>query len=113
MYLTYSEYTNLGGQLSVAEFDRFCFRAQKEIDNATLNRCKTLETIPEDVKKCQIELIQYLSNNAKNGNVSAISSFGNDGYSVSYSEQKSAQRQIYDIIYTYLSGTDLMYCGVG
>lgn len=113
MYLSYDDYKSFGGNLNNTDFNRFRFRAEKEIDNATLDRCKTLDTIPEEVKRCEFELVEYLSKNAKGGSASAVSSFGNDGYSVSYVEQKTAQEQIYDIIYTYLSGTDLMYCGVG
>ena len=95
MYLTYTEYTsNFGGNLSEADFDRFSFRADKEIDNATLERCKNLAEIPEEVKRCSFELIEYLSKNAKNGSALAISSFGNDGYSVSYADPKSAEKQI-------------------
>lgn len=112
MYLAYEEYKNFGGKLDKAEFDRFCFRASYEVDNATLSRCKTLSTIPEFVKRCVYELTEYFSKNAKNGSVSAVASFGNDGYSVSYADQKNAQEQIADIIYTYLANTDLLYCGV-
>ena len=112
MYLTYEEHKAYGGTLSNTEFDRFGFRAEQEINNATQNRCKTLKEIPEEVKRCVFELVEYLSKNSKNGSVSAVSSFGNDGYSVSYVDKKTAEQQIYDIIYTYLSGTGLMYCGV-
>lgn len=112
MYLTYDEYKALGGTLSNAEFDRFCFRAACEIDNATLSRCKTLSEIPETVKRCVYELILYISKNSNNGSVNSVSSFSNDGYSVSYAEQKTAEKQIYDIIYTYLADTGLLYCGV-
>ena len=112
MYLTYDEYKAYGGTLSNTDFDRFGFRAGQEINNATLNRSKALPEIPEEVKRCEFELIEYLSKNVKNGSVSAVSSFGNDGYSVSYADKKDAEHQIGDIIYTYLAGTDLMYCGV-
>ncbi len=112
MYLSYTEYTTCGGKLNEAEFNRFAFRAECEINNATFNRVAELNEIPEEVKRCEYELISYFSNNAKNGSVSAVSSFGNDGYSVSYSDQKTAQEQIDDIIYTYLANTDLLYCGV-
>lgn len=112
MYLTYEEYEAYGGTLNNTEFDRFSFRAECEINNATLDRCKTLAEIPEEVKRCEVELIAYLSKNARTGSVSAVSSFSNDGYSVSYTDQKTAESQIYDIIYTYLANTDLMYCGV-
>ena len=112
MYLDYEKFKEYGGNLSNTEFDRFLFRAEKEIDNITQSRCKKLVNVPEEVQKCAFELVDYLQKNLKNGTVQAISSFGNDGYSVSYSEQKNAEQQIYDIIYTYLSDTGLMYCGV-
>ena len=112
MYLDYEKYKEYGGNLSDTEFDRFLFRAEKEVDSVTQNRCKTLEQISEEVQRCVYELVVYFSSNAKNGSVSAISSVGNDGYSVSYTDQKNATQQIYDIIYTYLSDTGLMYCGV-
>lgn len=112
MYLTYEEYTGYGGTLNDTEFNRFNFRAECEINNATLDRCKKLTEIPEEVKRCQYELVLYLSKNSQNGSISAVSSFSNDGYSVSYVDKKTAQEQISEIIYTYLVGTDLLYCGV-
>ena len=111
MYLTYTEYTNTGGTLSGTDFDRFAFRAGSEINNVTFGRIQTLPAIPECVKRCEYELILYLSRNAKNGNAAGISNVSNDGYSISYTEQKTAQEQINDIIYTYLGNTGLMYCG--
>lgn len=112
MYLGYEKYKEYGGNLSNTDFDRFLFRAEKEIDIVTHEHCKTLKEIPEELNRCTFELIAYMSNNAKNGFVSAVSSFSNDGYSVSYTDQKTAAQQIYDIIYTYLANTGLMYCGV-
>ena len=112
MYLDYEKFKEYGGNLSNTDFDRFLFRAEQEIDLATQNRCAKLAEYPEALKRCVFELVIYLSNNAKNGSVSAVTSFGNDGYSVSYAENKTASEQIYDIIYTYLANTGLMYCGV-
>ena len=114
MYISYDEFISYGGKIESAEFDRFNFRASCEIDNHTHGRLKPVRKsdIPDKVKRCAYELILYLSKNAPNGNISAISSVSNDGYSISYSETKSAKSTIYDIIYTYLADTDLMYCGV-
>ncbi|MBO5726134.1 MAG: hypothetical protein J6S00_03600 [Clostridia bacterium] len=112
MYLSYDDYIGYGGNLSSTDFNRFCFRADKEIDNLTLNRCKGLDKIPDEIKRCEFELIAYFEKNVNSGSVSAVSSFGNDGYSVSYADAKNAEQQIYDIIYTYLASTGLMYCGV-
>lgn len=114
MYLTYDEYKAYGGTLSESDFDRFSFRASSEINNATFGRCKLLAEIPESVKRCEFELIGYISKNTNNGAVSGVASFSNDGYSVTYADKKTAQAQISDIIYTYLADddNDLLYCGV-
>jgi len=113
MYLTFEEYKGYGGTLSDAEFGRFNFRAECEINNATFDRCKSLSPIPEEVKRCCFELVTYLSKNAQGGAASSVSSFSNDGYSISYTDKQTAQEQISGIIYTYLVGTDLLHCGVG
>ncbi len=114
MYLSFNEYKAFGGELDNTEFNRFAFRAEREIDNATLNKCKSLTVIPECVKRCAFELIAFFANNAKNGTVTTMTGFSNDGYSVSYAEPKSSQEQIADIIHTYLAEDDneLLYCGV-
>lgn len=113
-YLSFDNYKDMGGKLSKAEFDRFAFRAECELNNATFGRLAKLENIPESVKRCEFELITYFSLTTKNGDNSSITSVSNDGYSISYSEQKSPQSQIQDIIYTYLADDEnnLLYCGV-
>lgn len=111
-YLIIDDYISSGGKLTETEFNRFEIRAECEIDNVTLGRLKNVNEIPEKVKACMFELVTYFSNTAKSGSASAVSGFSNDGYSVTYAEQKTAAQQIYDIIYTYLADTDLMYCGV-
>lgn len=111
-YLTFDEYISMGGALAETEFNRFEFRAERLIDNNTQGRLKNADTVPEAVKRCMLELVTYLSKTAENGDNSAVASFSNDGYSVTYAEQKTAAQQTYDIIYDYLADTDLMYCGV-
>ncbi len=111
MYLTYEEYTAYGGKLGNTDFDRFSYRAESELNSTTFDRIKSLLPIPECVKRCEFELILYLSQNAKGGDAASISSVSNDGYSISYGNSKSAEQVIYDIIYTYLGNTGLMYCG--
>lgn len=111
-YLTFDDYSSMGGTLTNMEFNRFEFRSERLIDNLTQERLKNADVIPLVVKRCMFELVTYLSKAAQNGDISAVSSFSNDGYSVTYAEQKSAAHQIYDIIYDYLADTDLMYCGV-
>ena len=113
MYLTYNEYKAFGGELDNTEFNRFAFRAECEIDNATLSKCKSLTVVPECVKRCVFELVAFLNKNAKDGTITTMTGFSNDGYSVSYTEQKSVQEQISETIYTYLAeDSNLLYCGV-
>lgn len=111
-YLTLDDYIAMGGTLAETAFDRLEYRAERLIDNATQGRVKGADSIPEVVKRCAFELVLYLTATAESGSAAAVSGFSNDGYSVSYAEQKSAEQQIYGIIYDYLADTDLMYCGV-
>ena len=112
MYLEYSDYADYGGKLNQAAFNRFCFRAEKLIDIYTFSRLKgvSYSDIPEEVKRCMYELIEYIKANMLDGDTRAVQSEGNDGYSVSY-ESKTSEQAIYDIIYTYLCDTDLLYRG--
>ena len=111
MYLSYEEYKGFGGTLTETEFDRFSFRAESELNNLTFDRVSTLLPVPECVKRCLFELITYISKTSKNGNSASVASVSNDGYSVSYAEPKSSQKEIYSIVYTYLANTGLMYRG--
>lgn len=111
MYLTYDEYKTYGGKLSNADFDRFRFRSETEIDTATFDRCKTLSPVPESVKRCVFELIIFFSQNAKDGSVRKITGISNDGYSVSY-DSTNTGNEIENIIRNYLLNTGLLYCGV-
>ena len=115
-YLSFEKYNQMGGKgiILKRDFDRLEFRARSEIKRATLGRVETLDTIPDSVQRCMFELILFLSKIAKDGNVSNVTGFSNDGYSVSYSDKKSAEQQIYDIIRTYLEDDEnnLLFCGV-
>lgn len=113
MYLGYDDYTAMGGNLPESTFNRFGYRAEKLIDTFTQSRLKDIAyaDIIEEVKRCMVELIDYLSENSVSGAVSGKQAESNDGYSVTY-ESKSAEQAIRDIIYTYLSDTGLMYRGV-
>lgn len=112
MYITYSEYNEMGGLLSESEFNRFYYRAKKELDNATFNRLTGL-TADDNTKRCMFELITYISENCNNGAVNSVKSISNDGYSVSYSDKTEAKTDIRNIIETYFIETDMMYSGLG
>ncbi len=112
MYLSPKDYNEYGGALDQNTFERYEYRAERLIDTYTQSRLKDIpyDEIGEEVKRCMYELIDCISDNLSGGDMRGIQSESNDGYSVSY-ESKTADRAVYDIIYTYLSGTGLMYRG--
>ena len=128
-YLTYAEYTELGGSaIGEMPFNILEFEARRQIDIRTFNRLKDSEDIPQEVKLCEYALINSIksyeettNNVASNGNVASENT---DGYSISYITAdkvsnivKSKQDEIDNIAETYLmfviyNGEHLMYCGV-
>lgn len=86
-YLTYSEYTSLGGnQIGETPFNLLEFEARKQIDLRTQKRLVNLETIPDEVKMCMFNLINKIeSYNTSTADVNGnIASETIDGYSISY-----------------------------
>lgn len=111
-YLTYQEYVLMGGTLAVAPFNLLEFEARKRIDERTFNRLQKAETIPQEVKVCEFQMINtlntYESANQTNKNVASEST---DGYSITYvggtqmaEIVKSKSVELDDIIRTYLTG---------
>ena len=128
-YLTYAEYQELGGSaIGNMPFNLLEFEARRQIDNRTFDRVKNSETIPQEVKLCEYELINSISSfkNATDSVASGgnVKSENTDGYSISYISAgeisnvvKSKQDEIDDIVRTYLlgvilNGEHLMYIGV-
>ena len=118
-YLTYEEYTKLGGTLEEMPFNILEFKARKQIDNATFNRLVDLKEQIQEVKMCVYDLINTINqySNAEQG-VKASESI--DGYSVSYKTADTIElNKIYGkVIRDYLGesklddGTPYLYCGV-
>ena len=119
-YLTFSEYQAYGGTLDAAAFDRYAFRAEREIDVATFERLKEAEDIPEEVKRCAFEVIEFLFSTRAYVDGSAPKSFNTDGYSetVNVLSQTDIGARITEIITIYLvdltdgNGVPLMFRGV-
>jgi hypothetical protein len=123
-YLTYAEYTALGGKLAEVPFNILEYRAQKEVDKYTFGRLENLSNQLQETKMCIYDLINVLekydniSKNQQNGVVSVST----DGYSESYGNVSqditiSKQKEIKDVVRTYLSnckledGTPYLYIG--
>ena len=126
-YLTYDEYEDLGGTLAEMPFNLLEFQARKQIDIRTQQRLVEEETIPQEVKLCDFNLIEKIDNyiNAINtAETNGIVSESIDGYSVSYNDITKIQeiinsrsKEIDDMIMTYLygvivNGEHLIYNGV-
>lgn len=96
-YLTYDEYTEVGGTLDETEFNYYAYEAESYIDWYTFNRLHNMIEIPDAVKRCEVFLIRLIqerlaalgistvdsSGNADNS-LKSILSQSNDGVSVSY-----------------------------
>lgn len=119
MYLTFPEFSQMGGSVEESTFPRLEYQARKHVDRYTQNRVKQMDEVPEAVKRCMVELIGMIA--AFDPNAPALSGYSNDGYSESYAEPITAEvqeRNIFNLILTYLSGevdgngTPLMWLGV-
>ena len=62
-YLTYEEYSNMGGVLDLTAFNRFSDRAFGIVDNATHNRIEPMHGEPKKAKAICRDLVEYLARN--------------------------------------------------
>lgn len=114
MYITYEEYTALGGKASVSEFGRLAVKSAKIIDLHTHSRLKNVSRVPWSVVCACTELIDFMAEHTDGG---TVKSFSTDGYSETRAgaEELSAAQE--DIIYNYLAeecinSVPLLYKGV-
>ena len=94
MYLTYTEYMNMGGTLDETAFNDFEFEAESIVDWYTFNRLHNMSAYPEKLKRCMYSLIKMTALKAnllgqgeaeEGGTIKGtIASQSNDGVSVSY-----------------------------
>jgi hypothetical protein len=120
-YLTYEEYTEIGGTLDLTAFKRNIDRACGFIDVNTQNRLHGLKTASQRIKACVRDLVEYLAANVSSGKTitSKSQSAGGVSESESYATKTSEDinSEMLDIIYDYLAtekdccGTPLMYRG--
>ena len=124
-YLTYDEYSDMGGTLDETLFDNLVLDAQGYIDWYTFNRLWKEEWRTEDVmervKVCMYQLISLVAakqnlltpqgTNAGGVNINAqVSSQSNDGVSTTYAVLSGellfshAKKEIEDTVNRYLNG---------
>lgn len=118
-YLTYEQYTEIGGVLEMTAFNRNIARASGMIDNATFCRIEKMSKVPENAKHLCRDLIEYLSTNNVGDLAYTSRSQSAGGVSESYSVKSSSdiQEEISTMIYDYLGscftddGVLLLYRG--
>ena len=121
IYLTYEEYSNIGGICDLTAFNRNIDRACSVVDNSTHCRLRKTDTVSRMVKACIRDLVEYLSANISAGK--ALSSKSQSAGGVSESESyvtktlEEANEEMNNIIYNYLAsefdvdGVPLLYRG--
>lgn len=108
-YLTYDEYTDLGGTLDEADFTLAEFKARKRVDYLTDSRVQAMASIPEAVKLCIMAIIKIEAAAGAEAQVTnpVVTSFNTDGYSESYGKAMSAEdaeKAMNKLVRTYLAG---------
>jgi hypothetical protein len=110
MYLTYADYTSMGGTLDETTFNDFEFESECIVNWYTFNRLKTETTYPEELSRCMYALIKLAKLKAdamtlgsqtistSEGGVvttvttdATIASQSNDGVSVSYNSVSASE----------------------
>ena len=121
IYLTFEEYSKIGGVLEETAFNRNIDRACGVIDNATHNRIEKMAKMPTQVKSLCRDLVEYFANDF--GSLKQISSRSESAGVVSQSESyvirsiEERAGEIGDMINDYLlnvvddKGTPLLYRG--
>lgn len=120
-YLTYEEYTEIGGTLDLTAFKRNIDRACGFIDLHAQNRLQNVLEVSQRVKACVRDCVEYLAANVSSGK--AVTSKSQSAGGVSESESYATKTideinaELLNIVYDYLSaekddcGTSLMYRG--
>ena len=119
-YLTYEEYSEIGGILDLTAFNRNIDRACGIIDNATHNRIECMAEVPQRAKALCRDLIEYL---VENNGIKVLTSKSQSAGGVSESESYATKTaddvygDIQNMVYDYLfnvtddNGTPLLYRG--
>ena len=121
IYLTYDEYTEIGGTLDLTAFNRNIDRACGIIDNATHNRIEFMAEVPQRAKALCRDLVEYLARYSTSDMIvsSRSQSAGGVSESESYVTKTDVELQadIDNMIADYLmaetddNGTPLLYRG--
>ena len=91
-YLTYEEYSALGGAAPEADFQRLELMARKRLDYWTLNRITEPD---DDIRLCMTLIVdaEYSDQSGEHD----VSSFSNDGVSVSFADAQTKDQKWSDV----------------
>lgn len=97
-YLTYQQYVSHGGTAELSAFPLLERRARAKLDYWTQNRITDVDC---DIHLCMTLIINALYSVQKNSQSGTVSSFSNDGVSVSYvtpkmKTEEEAMASVYD-----------------
>lgn len=97
-YLTHQQYLSHGGTAELSAFPLLERRARAKLDYWTMGRIKDVDC---DIHLCMTLIINALDSVQKSSQSGTVSSFSNDGVSVSYSTQQTkteeeAMASVYD-----------------
>lgn len=120
-YLSYEQYSEMGGTLEETLFTPLAMEADTIIDWYTFNRLWNEKEIPIRVKQCEFQLIKFVQTKANlitpdvsdsagiNSNAQIMAQ-SNDGVSVEYSVlhadeiYHNCEKEIEDLVKRYLNG---------
>ena len=121
IYLTYDEYSAMGGICDLTAFNRNIDRACGIIDNVTHNRIECMAEVPQRAKALCRDLVEYLARNdtIEKTVTSRSQSAGGVSESESYATKTADDMygDIQNMVYDYLlnvtddNGTPLLYRG--
>ena len=101
-YLTFVDYTSLGGTLTEDAFNLLEYEARTKINKLTSNRLIALTSQDNAVKLCILKLISVV-----NENNTSVKSESVDGYSITLLDKKDLMKHENDIIRDYLGSSTL------
>lgn len=121
MYLDYTEYQTMGGELEPVAFGRFSRKAERFLDLMTHNRIRDETPVRECVKQCVFDLIGvFCESEAQSAPAGAVS-VSNDGVSIAYGSAEAREKAVATrkkgVLIEYLAGearngVPLLYGGV-
>lgn len=100
------------------DFDYWSMLATSEIRKRTFSRIDHMDNTPEEAKMCCCEVLEklYKFESAKSENGLILQSYNNDGEAGTYKlddmTEPALKKEVVSIIRRWLSGTELLYCGV-